>query len=360
MIGLVDWDLQTSNSMSALLPNLEIMKLSTYYRKEKNVFCRLVDLDETELTGYDKIYFFSELNAVPDIPPAFKAANNVIYGGSAFTDRKYLPFANDIIDFTLPSPVIYKEFLKQKYNDGIKYKVIEHTLDDTYYRMFAGDKKLPIPPVRPKKRVWIYDRDFLHDGWDKILNKIVDRRPALITPVHPIFCHRLSEFFALRAVPKFSRSANFILDLNIPMDEVGYMLKHYTNQFLGDIVETSNVNLSLGNDYVSSFQYYKDFIYKINLLFSFWSKGIKIKIYYNEPRSYSHNPIENLERAIAQWTHTAARDIKTIDEKIKTAPVKMRPILSEEKKLLLKFHPEAKDLFTHNFTEIKERRYWRI
>jgi len=36
------------------------MKLATYYKTEENLFCRIVGLDETELTSYSKIYVFSE------------------------------------------------------------------------------------------------------------------------------------------------------------------------------------------------------------------------------------------------------------------------------------------------------------
>ena len=46
MIGLVDFDLQTSTSTSLLIPNLEIMKLATYYKKEENTFCRLIGLNK--------------------------------------------------------------------------------------------------------------------------------------------------------------------------------------------------------------------------------------------------------------------------------------------------------------------------
>lgn len=60
MIGLVDIDLQTSTATNLCPPNIEIMKLATYYKTEENLFCRLINLDETELTSYDKIYIFSE------------------------------------------------------------------------------------------------------------------------------------------------------------------------------------------------------------------------------------------------------------------------------------------------------------
>lgn len=102
------------------------MKLATYYKVEENKFCRLISLDEQNLDPYEKIYIFSESVRPPQVPEAFKRATNVIYGGSAFTNNKYIPFENSIIDFTIPRTAIYKEFLKEKYDggDGIKTKVI--------------------------------------------------------------------------------------------------------------------------------------------------------------------------------------------------------------------------------------------
>ena len=81
MIGLIDYDLQTSTSVNLHPPNLEIMKLATYYKLEQQHFCRLMSLNETELTAYDKIYFFSEAETRPEVPEAFLKSNNVIYGG---------------------------------------------------------------------------------------------------------------------------------------------------------------------------------------------------------------------------------------------------------------------------------------
>lgn len=89
MIGLVDYDFQTNTALTLTPPNLEIMKLATYYKTEKNIFCRLMSLDETELTSYDTIYFFSEQSIPPEIPDAFKRSDNVVFGGTAFTNGIY-------------------------------------------------------------------------------------------------------------------------------------------------------------------------------------------------------------------------------------------------------------------------------
>ena len=66
MIGLVDYDLQTTSLVGLVPPNIEIMKLATYYKNEENTFCRLIDLKEQELSSYDKIYFFSEQEKYPE------------------------------------------------------------------------------------------------------------------------------------------------------------------------------------------------------------------------------------------------------------------------------------------------------
>ena len=120
MIGLVDIDLQQSTSINLCPPNLEIMKLATYYKTEENLFCRLINLDETELTSYEKIYLFSEAESQPQIPEAFLRARNVIYGGTAFTNGIYKPFENELIDYTIPKTYIYKPFLADKYAAGLK------------------------------------------------------------------------------------------------------------------------------------------------------------------------------------------------------------------------------------------------
>ena len=54
MIGLIDLDIY--HPQKFLLPNLEIMKLATYYQKEKKEYVRLIDPSENNLSGYDKIF----------------------------------------------------------------------------------------------------------------------------------------------------------------------------------------------------------------------------------------------------------------------------------------------------------------
>ena len=360
MMGLVDYDLQTSTSVNLAHPNLEIMKLATYYKTEKNLFCRLVSLDEEDLTNYSKIYFFSESDYQPEIPPAFLRAQNVVFGGTAFTNGKYIPFQNPIIDFTIPRPAIYKEFLKQKYDDGVKAKVISGILDNSYYRCYANNEKLPIPPIISNKRVILYDRDFFYPDWRETLDEISSHKPSTIIRVHPIICNKLSDFFEVRNYGKLQRLNKVVLDLDIPLEEVYYMLSKYKNYFLADITKTSNVYLKLGDTYKTSFQYFNDFIYKINLLFCMWSYKIPIKILYIPPHIGYKNPLQNLSQKVETWSDMGAgtNATKSINDRI-TRKTK-KTIWEDERDLLLKFHPTAINLFTHSYNSISQGGRWRI
>ena len=359
MIGLVDYDFCTSTKSTRLLPNIEIMKLASYYRGEENQFCRLLDLDETELSGYDKIYFFSEADSIPQVPEAFLRSNNVVYGGTGFTNKIYVPFENSLIDFTIPRTFIYKEALKQKYADGVKANVISHMLDNTYYRNYAGEDKLPLPAVMPKKQVVLYDREFFYPDWRETLDRISERRPSTILRIHPITCTKLSTYFELRSYARFSRANEIILDLEIPLEEVDYMLKHYKNLFLADITESSGVYLPLGGDLKTNTLYFRDLIYKLNLLYAFWSRGILIKVKFIPPNIGYNNPIEHLSKVIETWSNLdAKKKAKTLNEKITLKKRVTEEV--QERDFMLKFFPKYKDLFDQSFNGLVARRIWRL
>ena len=94
------------------------------------------------------------------MPDAFKQASNVIYGGTAFTGGVYVPFENKLIDYTLARTRIYANFLKEKYQAGLKEIEINRLLDNSYYRWHAGEEVLPLPSILKRHRIYIYDIDF--------------------------------------------------------------------------------------------------------------------------------------------------------------------------------------------------------
>ena len=361
MIGLLDLDWSLSTSTTFLIPNIEIMKLASYYKIEENQFCRLLTFDDTDLNSYEKIYIFSELHQNLELPPSFLRQSNLIFGGSALTKKQYIPFENSLIDFTIPRPSIYKEVLKQKYNDGIKAKVISKVLDNTYYRNYAGESKLPLPAILPNKQLILYDRDFFYHDWKETIQEISDRKVSSIIRLHPIICHTLTEYFETRNFQKLSRANATILELNIPLEDVNYMLNHYKKLFLADIVPSSNTLLYLGGSFATLRQYCRDLMYKLNLLYSFWSQGIMIKLYYNEPELGITNPIEELEKTITTWSNTInlnKRRDKTIYDRIPKT-VKNHPISNQYNEIINLF-PEIKVLFEQSFNSLKQRGFWRV
>lgn len=356
MIGLLDFDLLTRSSKSLYIPNLEIMKLATYFKFEEKQFCRLMSLDETELSAYDKIYFFSEQENI-EIPLPFRRVKNVIFGGTTFSKGKYFPFENELIDYTLPKTFIYKDFLNQKYNEGIKSKEIDNFLDSGYYRIYAGKNKLPMPAIAKKKRIYIYDREFFYPDWRETLEKLSNKNPSTIFRVHPIFCSKLSNFFEIRSFSKFARTNEIILDLEIPYEEIPLLFKKYEKKFLADISESSNVYLPLGKTLPTNFKYFDNLFYTLNLLYSFWSKGISLKIKYIKPDLGNYNPINNLSLLIEKWANfsTEAKRKTPLIQKIKKD--------SEEKKefdLFISYYPKMEDLFHQTYEDLSSRRYWKL
>ena len=360
MIGLVDFDLQQSTSKTLLIPNLEIMKLATYYKLEENQFCRLIKLDETDLTGYDKIYFFSELAREPEIPSQFLRAQNVNFGGTAFTNGIYKPFENELIDYTLARPTIYKEFLKDKYNEGIKAKVIEYLLDDSYYRNYAGKNKLPISPVKNNKHFFLYDRDFFYSDWKDTLKEISERKCSQIIRIHPIICNKVSDFFCARSYQKLSRTTEYILDLDIVLEDVNYLIKNYKNQFLAEIVKESNVYIPLKGEKYTKLQYASELVYRLNLIYSFWAANIPVCFKYIYPKIGIINPYQDLFLMIEQWCFIK-RKRKIPKNFYEWIPKdKKYNYLREQIDELCKYKPDIQKLFNYTFKEINKKGVWYI
>lgn len=358
MIGLVDLNWQKADLVLPP-PNLEIMKLAEYYRHEENQFCRIVGLEETELTGYEKIYIFSENDNCIDVPPAFKQAKNVIYGGSAFTNKKYVPFENELIDFTIPKPNIYSGLLKEKYQIGVKEKNINHILEDSYYRRFAGAKELPIPPIYRRQRFYIYDRDFFQPGWKEIIEDISEHRPSSINFIHALHFYKLSDFITVRETDIISKNMATYLDIKVPLNETNYMMKQYRKKFLELIHPSSQVFLSIGDSYQYQMDYYKNFIYKMNLLYIFWANKIPIQLKYIEPSLGCYDPLRELSCLVAAWTRSPLKNEQTIYERMPKKS-KQENILTakEQVRTLVEKYPQQDILFKQTLTSIQKGGRW--
>ena len=336
------------------------MKLATYYQSEENKFCRLINLDETELGSYEKIYVFSESKDFVTVPEAFRRAPNVIYGGTAFTNNKYVPFENKLIDYTLAKPRIYIQFLKDKRELGLSDKEIGRLLDNSYYRWHAGEETLPLPSVQKRHRIYIYDNDFFQDGWQKIISKIEARRPSSINFIHAIHYKKISDFLAARENVLIARSNDAFLDLDIPLKETPILMNHYKNRILAVINQNSQVYLSLGGSFHYQTEYIKNLVYKLNLLYIFWSCNIPIKFKYEEPSIGCYNPLADLSKLIVTWSTGETCNYKSIIDRI-PKDKKMSEVRPEREQLriILDKYPNSETLFRQTLDTVKKGGFWR-
>ena len=360
MIGLVDLQLQSWDKPQLCPPNLEIMKLATYYQQEENRFCRLINLDETELSNYDKIYIFSESKDYITVPDAFKRAPNVIYGGTAFTNGIYVPFENKLIDYTLARTRVYKDFLRDKRVAGLNDKEINKLLDNSYYRWKAGDNILPLPAIFKRHRLYVYDKDFFQDGWRDIIDKMMERNPSSIQFIHPTRYKKISDFLEVRENMLIAKSVDAYLDLNIPLRETPILMKHYKNRLLAVIPPNAQVYLSLGGSFHYQTDYFKDIIYKLNLLYIFWSNNIPMKVKYEEPTLGCYNPIIDIEKLISTWTQGETCNYKSIIDRI-PKDKKMSEIRPEREQLrvILDRYPSSETLFRQTTETVRQGGFWK-
>ena len=360
MIGLVDLQLQSWDKPQLCPPNLEIMKLATYYQNEENKFCRLINLDETEFGGYEKIYIFSESKNFITVPEALRRAPNVIYGGTAFTNNKYVPFENKLIDYTIARPRIYTNFLKEKYQAGLKEIEITRLLDNSYYRWHAGSEVLPLPAIKKRHRIYIYDMDFFQEGWRKVIDKMMTRKPSSINFIHPAHYKKISDFLDVRENALIAKGNDAFLDLKIPLKETPILMKHYKNRLLAVINPSSQIYLSLGGSFHYQSDYLKDIIYKLNLLYVFWSCNIPLKIKFEDPALGCYNPISDISKLISTWTQGETCNYKSIIDRIPKDKklTEVRPE-REQVRMILERYPSSETLFRQTTETAKKGGFWK-
>lgn len=335
------------------------MKIATYYQQEENKFCRLINLNETEFGGYEQIYVFSESKDYITVPDALKRATNVTYGGTAFTNGIYVPFKNKLIDYTLARPRIYTGFLKEKYQAGLTEKEINRLLDNSYYRWHAGEEVLPLPSIQKRHRIYIYDIDFFQEGWRKIIDRIISRKPSSINFIHPAHYKKISDFLEVRENSLIARGNDAYLDLNIPLKETPILMKHYKNRLLAVINKSAQVYISLGGSFHYRSDYLKDIIYKLNLLYVFWSCSIPLKVKYEEPGLGCYNPIPDISKLIATWTQGETCNYKSILDRIPKdkSMSDVRPE-REQVRIILDRYPTAETLFRQTTETVKKGGIW--
>ena len=136
-------------------------------------------------------------------------------------------------------------------------------------------------------------------------------------------------------------------------------MNKYKNRLLAVINQSSQVYLSLGGSLHYQSDYLKDILYKLNLLYVFWSCNIPLKIKYEEPELGCYNPIPDISKLIMTWTQGETCNYKSIIDRI-PKDKKLSEIRPEREQLriILDRYPSSETLFRQTTETVKKGGFW--
>lgn len=355
MIGIYDYDFTLRGKGRGLPPpSIEAMKMATYLKRyEKKPYRLLTSLEQ--ILNCEKVYFFTN-QIVEEIPTEVFFYDNIEFYGEYMSE-----VLSPLIQHMAPDVSLYKEEIQKRIaEDKVSSAKALSFLDSIYYQAKINGETLPVPPMSSKKKIYIYDKDFLgyEDCWE-ILDKIIEKRPSTIHMTEMIQCHTMKQFLFLREeYEKVSRANKIALDYFVPLHQLEVYFGKYKMKLLGEITKNSSVYIYLGKCYgaqaYNNTFYVKNILYCLNLLFSYYSRNIPImaEIYY--PKFEEDNPYIEIYKAIKSWANNEDWDIILQDS--------FRTKLQKEKlKQLLDKHPIMKPFFSYSKNKLKDTRgIWRI
>lgn len=301
MIGLYDGNIRMEGKKISP-PNLEITKIARYH-KEEGDYCKLITKDETNFSGYDKIYYYSDYNS--DIPIPIRNFKNVEYGGMAFSKKKYKPIKNELIETFLPDLSIYKPILREFYKNGATPESLDDFLDSSYYRMYANDRELPMCVVNHKKKVYIYDYNIFDGKWEEKFKELAKRKCSTILTIYPVFCSSYKDFFKLKQMRKFN-AENILCAPILQKNELEEIIKRNKFTMMSGITKSSNVFLPIGDYRNHSINYADDAVKEILIvienLFKYWQSQIPMKVKFFQGNNFTYNPFSEIYTALERWS----------------------------------------------------------
>lgn len=136
-IGLMDGDFSTY----LLVPfNLEIMKLSSYYKKKREIVVLSKDFEPEYYTKF--IYRKDYIDQI--FPKGLMTTKNVEYGGLAFSNNIYTPLPREI-EISKPDTSIYSRYEKQMKEAGtysLTSTIYKNLIDAEHCRLSLDGKTI--------------------------------------------------------------------------------------------------------------------------------------------------------------------------------------------------------------------------
>lgn len=333
------------------------MKLAEYLKKEKNIPCRIILPDEKNVNLYEKIYYCSDI--IEKIPGFLYECNKLEFIGEAYDD---FDFDDELIDYMIPRPEIYKEYLRTYCANGkVPLREIETFLDATYYQVWdeIGDQ-LPIPPIKKGKRIYLYDTKLIRDGIDEVFQEISERSPRTIKTIYPIRVKNFQQFLLVKEeLSELSETIDFIFDSSFSLFDLKNEIEKYQEELRAYIGYSTNFFIPFGGlKGVANTEigYSRDLFRALDVIYTFWSFNIPVKLKYIEPALGKNNTQERLHKYIEKWSinistkkgRDAAIDRKGISKEIQESCHRISLLM-----------PRSHDFFVQTYNNIKKRGKWK-
>lgn len=210
MIALIDNDLLSIGNDR--FPNLAIMKLSSYYKKQGHETKLILNWNELKDNNFEKI-FLSKVFTHSETPEWVMQLPNLEYGGTGFFFDK-APFLPDEIEHTKPDYYLYNEHVQNMIQSGTKKAKLTFYTDTTIaflcydketevltksgWKLFKNCSKNDLfATLNQTTHELEYHKaiEFVNEPYEgdmiRFKNKYVD---LLVTPTHNMYVNTFKEF----------------------------------------------------------------------------------------------------------------------------------------------------------------------
>lgn len=170
MIGLLDYDAIMRQKVK--YPNLELMKMATYLRRNRQSYRMVIDLENLDI--FTRIIVFQNDPSV-GYPGRILRRKDTEWYGLAFTSGVYQPMAPEIEEcepYIGTYKLLFKEFLLR---DTMTTSEIGYLLNASYLRLSMSLNKRYIRTIKPNRRVLVYDTDAFQGNWEDNVNALIKR-----------------------------------------------------------------------------------------------------------------------------------------------------------------------------------------
>ena len=280
IIGLYDAD---AEKYIHTVFNLELMKLSAYFKKKRDIVTMVPSFCPEKYTTF---YYRKDYND-NDFPKNLTKISNLVYGGLAFSNNKYVPLDIDI-EKVIPDISIYKSN-KLRFCSSVEKEDYYNVMNNAIHcRLSLDGKNLwsdfssQLPVIKTKSNLFIHDFTLGHiDGDYEIINDLLSKMrqtfsKARLAAKYPIEITDPSEILKWSQIN--SSSLFFTLSYNgILPDEVIYELTK-NNFAIGKKIEYDITNLCFDENHFFNYdlpQIFKQIIF-------LRSHYIKISLKYDE------------------------------------------------------------------------------